>query len=236
MSAILAFQFYYTPVLVFTGVLGNVFTVFVLHQTKLKSLPSSCYLAVLALNDNLFLFCLLLVWLKMVGVDMFNRYFFCQAIVYLTSVCSFLNIWLVVSFTFERYVAIKYPLSLQSTCTKTRARIVIGCLTIASLVIYSPLAFFSRPMPLGNTSTTVCTVNPKWSRAANVFNSIDFGIAYILPGTIIAFLNVSIVKALTKLSVLRKTMLSGSKFVEHRYPRNVELVIGKDQEEQIHQY
>ncbi|VEN47507.1 unnamed protein product, partial [Callosobruchus maculatus] len=136
----------------------------------------------------------------MVGLDTFNRYFFCQSIVYLTSVCSFLNIWLVVSFTFERYVAVKYPLSLQSKCTKTRARIVVSCLTIASLIIYSPLTFFSLPMPLGNTSTTVCTINPKWSRAANVFNSLDFGIAYLLPGTIIACLNVSILKALTKVS------------------------------------
>uniref|UniRef100_A0A1B0DBP0 G-protein coupled receptors family 1 profile domain-containing protein n=2 Tax=Phlebotomus papatasi TaxID=29031 RepID=A0A1B0DBP0_PHLPP len=46
---------YYTPILVFTGSIGNMLSILVFCKTKLRKLSSSYYLAALGVSDTLFL-------------------------------------------------------------------------------------------------------------------------------------------------------------------------------------
>lgn len=198
------FQFYYTPVLVIIGIIGNCLTILVFCKTKLRKLSSSYYLVALAVSDTVFLITLSVVWLRLLTIDIFNKHGFCQSMVYLTSVCSFLSVWLVMAFTFERFVAVKYPFLRQSLCTTERAKCSILVLVVIASVLSSPLLLFSTVNNIEGSS--MCMVDVKWSHTANIFNYVDFVITYILPVTIIIYLNFSISRTILSLANVRKIL------------------------------
>lgn len=138
------FQLIYTPILVHLGILGNGMSVVVFFRTKLRKLSSSYYLSALAISDSIFLMALFIVWLSMVDVDLFNQHGSCQLVVYITGVCSFLSVWLVLAFTIERFVAVRYPLLRQSVCTVARARMVMKVMVLFAMVAFSPLLVFAK--------------------------------------------------------------------------------------------
>ena len=76
------FNFYYLAIIIVVGVVGNSLSFLVFTRTHLKLRSSSYYLAALALADLGFLLTLLVVWLNHVGIDLFNRPGWCQALVY----------------------------------------------------------------------------------------------------------------------------------------------------------
>lgn len=95
-SVINVIEFYYTPALVAFGALGNCLSVYVVFATKMRRTSSSFYLAALALSDTGFLLSVLVNWLGLYyDVQILNQQGFCQFLVYLTNVCSFLSSWCV---------------------------------------------------------------------------------------------------------------------------------------------
>lgn len=103
----LDFGLYYTqlifiPIIVVIGIIGNLLSILVFMRTRICRLSSSVYLAALAVSDTGFLLQLGVVWMNYVGVHLFHMYGFCQLFIYLSYVCSFMSVWLVVSFTVER--------------------------------------------------------------------------------------------------------------------------------------
>lgn len=108
LESIELFHLYYTPILVYLGSVGNCLCIYVFRCPKLKKLSTSCYLSALAISDTVYLVALFIVWLTLVGIDIFNKTGPCQVIVYVTAVCSFLSVWFVVAFTVERFVAVRY--------------------------------------------------------------------------------------------------------------------------------
>lgn len=58
---------YYTPAMVAAGSLGNILSVVVFFNTKLKKLSSSYYLAAMCISDTGFLWASLVPWLNYVG-------------------------------------------------------------------------------------------------------------------------------------------------------------------------
>ncbi len=104
------FNFYYLALIIVFGMVGNTLNFLVFTRTHLRLRSSSYYLAALALADLGFLLTLLIVWLNHVGINLFNRQGFCQAMVYGSSVFSCLSVWLTVAYTFERLIAVQYPL------------------------------------------------------------------------------------------------------------------------------
>lgn len=200
------FEFYYTPLLIYVGIFGNILSVYVFFSTKLKKLSSTYYLGALALSDSGFLLSLFGVWLKVVNIDVFNQPGFCQLIVYLTSVCSFLSVWLVVSFTVERFIAVRYPLLRQSVCTVARARLTVIILTIIAITIFLPLLIFASAEYDIERKLFVCRVNQKWQDFAGAFNAIDTLITFIIPVVIIAILNGCISRTVWKLAKVRRRL------------------------------
>lgn len=151
--------FYYTPILVFTGSIGNILSVLVFFKTKLRKLSSSYYLAALGISDTCFLFFLFLTWLSFIDVNIYNRPVWCQLITYLTYVFSFLSVWFVVAFTVERFIAVLYPLKRQTMCTVRRAKMVLVCLTILGAIHSTPYIIFSVPQYSERGNNTICGAN-----------------------------------------------------------------------------
>lgn len=209
-SLMLGVQMYYPPILVILGSLGNCMSVCVFFCTKMRRSSSSFYLAALAISDTGFLASLLVVWLNMVGLGIFNRPGYCQFFVYLPTLCSFLSVWFVVAFTIERFVAVRYPLRRRSMCTVARAKSILIALTILGLVLCSPVLWFSTPRPASHRiNITVCNLAEGWETWASAFNVADTILTFVLPFTIILLLNSLIVKSVWRLARVRRTMITG---------------------------
>lgn len=129
---------YYVPAVILIGLIGNLLSCFVFLYTHLKLRSSSYYLAALSAADFGFLASISLVWLNnKLDVPVFNRDGWCQLMVYVSSVCSFLSVWLIVAFTVERFIAVQYPLHRPRVCTVSRAKATVIVLSVASLLVHS---------------------------------------------------------------------------------------------------
>ncbi|XP_060570051.1 neuromedin-U receptor 2-like [Ruditapes philippinarum] len=115
---------YGTSVIVAAGVFGNIVSLFVLVQSQMRKNPPNLYLTVLAVYDSC-----TLVFNFMVGVlrgnfETVNHV--CQDSETLCTVHSvvvelfnILSVWIIVAFTVERYVMIRYSLKVRPSRRKT---------------------------------------------------------------------------------------------------------------------
>ncbi|XP_026673255.1 thyrotropin-releasing hormone receptor [Ceratina calcarata] len=201
-------QLYYTPILVYFGSLGNCVSVVVFFGTKLCQYSSSVYLGALAISDTGFLVSVFVVWLNLVGVGLFNQPGFCQFFIYLTTLCSFTSVWLVVAFTIERFIAVEYPLYRQSICTVARAKITVAILTVMGVVLCSPVLWVSAPRLQynGKGNVTECHLAEGFESWATIYNVIDTVLTFAIPFTIIITLNVLIARAIYRHVKIRRSL------------------------------
>jgi hypothetical protein len=157
---------------------------------------SSYYLAALSVADFGFLATLLLVWLNSsIGVQVFNKAGWCQALVYISSVCSFLSVWLIVAFTVERFIAIQYPLHRPRMCTVARAKAIVSFLAVVALVshLYS---FLTAGIVKQQDGTELCDMPEESREIMRIINIIDSLVTLIIPLILIVVMNAMIAKNL----------------------------------------
>lgn len=150
---------YTTPLIIVGGCVGNLMAVYVFSQTKLWRQSSNYYLSALCLSDTLFLLLTGLLYLTTYQhVNVYNRPGLCEAITYFSSLASFISVWLVVSFTAERYVAVAHPLRRANWCTSSRALHVLSTCVVVGATVNLPLLYFSDMVPNEVLNHTVCGV------------------------------------------------------------------------------
>lgn len=152
-------NYYYVPILVVGGSLGNILSVIVFSTTKLRKLSSSIYLAALAVSDTCFLWGLFIQWLNFIDIQIYNREFFCQFFTFFSSWACFCSAWFVVAFTVERFIAVAFPLKRQTMCTVRRAKFVIGALTVMGVLHCVPFYVSSAPIYSHKLEAVLCDVN-----------------------------------------------------------------------------
>ena len=210
------FNFYYLALIIVFGMVGNTLNFLVFTRTHLRLRSSSYYLAALALADLGFLLTLLIVWLNHVGINLFNRQGFCQAMVYGSSVCSCLSVWLTVAFTFERLIAVQYPLQRPFMCTVHRAKVIIGVLTIVTFLVHV-YSLFAAGITEGENGAFVCDLLPDYYKFMHVVNLVDTVVTLVIPLILILVMNSLIAKNLFVFSrIFRKppTSRSGSENIQ----------------------
>lgn len=151
---------YYTPFITFSGTIGNVLSVLVFVRTKLKKLSSSYYLAALSISDTGYLICCFTQWINTFNINIYNRDGFCQVFTFLSSMCTALSAWLVVAFTVERFIAVRYPLKRQTMCTVRRAKSVLIVLVCLSIIHCLPLLKISEAMHNKQYNAMTCDIGP----------------------------------------------------------------------------
>lgn len=190
---------YLTPVIIIIGMTGNLTSFLVFTLTHLRRQSSSVYLASLALADLGFLFCLSIIWLSWIKIPLFHRQVWCQAVVYITHVCTFLSVWFVVSFTTERYIIVWHPLRKDRLCSTKRATIVVACLSTVALLFYSYHTWTTGVYNIHST-LPICVPFPQYYNPLTVLTGLDSAISLILPSLLIAIMNIRIVLKIKKLS------------------------------------
>ena len=120
------------------------------------------------------------------------------------------------AFTFERLIAVQYPLQRPFMCTVRRAKIIIGSITITTLTchIYSlfTAGIIEAPTASGGNSSAngraaVCDLLPNYYQAMRVVNLVDTVVTLVIPLVLILVMNSLIARNLIKFS---ETFKSGT--------------------------
>ncbi|KAH3716095.1 hypothetical protein DPMN_058812 [Dreissena polymorpha] len=131
-------ELYIIPILCIIGVIGNtVSTIIFMHKT-LRNSSCSIFLAVRGMSDNGFLTTLLIPWISRtfrLGLGSTNGA--CQIIVFLTYVCGFISVWMVVFLTAENYIRICRPFVVSRICTPTKAKLVAAAFGLIAVALYN---------------------------------------------------------------------------------------------------
>ena len=125
------------------------------------------------------------------------------------------------AFTFERLIAVQYPLKRVYICTVRRAKIIIGSITITTLTchIYSlfTAGIIEAPTASGGNSSAngraaVCDLLPNYYQAMRVVNLFDTVVTLVIPLVLMVFMNSLIARNLIKFS---RTFKSGASRLIH---------------------
>jgi hypothetical protein len=125
------------------GVAGNILVIIILTRRRMIMSSTNNYLIALALVDIVYL--LLTLVINISQNPCFQNASAAQIIVTLcrpmADLSSNSSVWLTVTFTVERWVAITYPLKSRTWCTVHRTRKIILGVVCASLICTLPSAF-----------------------------------------------------------------------------------------------
>ncbi|XP_061194490.1 mu-type opioid receptor-like [Saccostrea echinata] len=176
---------YVQPILCVLGFLGNFISVFVFCSKPLRNASSNVYLT--ALSCTSFVFCLsnFLVWLETVRVQLFHQEVLCQAIIYITYVCSFLTVWYVVCITFENFVVTINLRYAVIVCTVYKARVIVTSLAVTAILLYS-FALWTTKLQNEN-GMIYCAIGKDYHETLHVFTYIDIIITLAVPFIAMAF-------------------------------------------------
>ena len=180
------------PVIIFGGIIGNCLSFIVFTSSHLRLQSCSVYLAFLNVVDTLFLLFLLTGWLGWFRIYLFHKHVWCQAIVYVSYVMSFLSAWGVVSFTIERYIVVYHPLKKLSLCTRYKAILTVVSLSVGALAFYS-FTLFTNGIVDHPDYGYVCMTLDGYDSMLRTMTAVDTLITLLLPSLIIILLNIAIV-------------------------------------------
>lgn len=158
--------------------------------TKLRKLPSSHYLTALAIADSGMLLCHILL-MSGGASSAASVPGLCQLTFYSGGVFSFLSVWFVVSFTLERFIAVRYPLRRLQWCTVGRARVIVCCVAAFACLFNSHILISAHAVtnPLNQTE---CNVREGFIDAASTMNHIDTALTFVIPLILIVVWNTAI--------------------------------------------
>nr|KAG5695269.1 hypothetical protein BaRGS_028204 [Batillaria attramentaria] len=217
-----------TAIVTGLGLVGNALAVMVLTRRTMHT-STNCFLTALAIWDSVVLLHSLLLMSLGEIVPGFFTHALPYVIVYLypvALVAQTATVWLTVSFTVERYIAVCHPLKAASMCTIQRARIVIVIISVISVLYNMPRWFEYTLMHLGFNvpaervigddpngqvmglqnpiSNVTCLGVDKTGLAQNsVYHKIYFGWLYFLVMCFIPLCSLAVLNAFLVLAVKR---------------------------------
>ncbi|XP_036357137.1 rhodopsin, GQ-coupled-like isoform X2 [Octopus sinensis] len=182
---------YALPVLIALGIPGNLLSFIVFTcSTVMNKLPSSTYMAALALSDSGFLSILLCIWLQKMNIHEYVTQLWCQFIVFGAYIFGFLSVWFTVLFTIERYKVVCYPLKATQICTKRRARLSTLIICVFPVFLYMP-SFWTTIDYHGH-----CSYREELFVLLTVITYMDTALTFILPFLALLFMNLRIIWAI----------------------------------------
>ena len=199
---------YLTPVIVFTGLVGNVLTLITILNKQSKKTSFTVILAALAICDSAYLVCICRAWLNNAfGVSLENSgVFWCKFIWYLLFTLPHISVWLVTVLAAERTFSVYFPLKVKEFCVTKTGIIIVATIVALFTVADLHLLFGFTLAESQNATDIVCTfTNHGYKNFFYlVFTWIDLGIGFILPAAASVSFNIITVVKFKKSSVSAK--------------------------------
>ena len=222
---------YTATCLVFLGLFGNSLSFIVFSSGELKELPTTVHLLMLSLSDSAYLLCVfftkIITKLRCLHfpesrVDFFNRETIsCKLLQLLLDLFSDTSSCLILIFTVERFISIRFPVIYREKFTIIRARIagVATLLFITLCIAPYHMLYIGRPMGFD-----VCSVLPAHEDILLALYMTEATLFRIVPVFVIAILNIGIATNVKRFTArqLRRQM---SVRTRHRESKNNELNI-----------
>ncbi|XP_060568509.1 mu-type opioid receptor-like, partial [Ruditapes philippinarum] len=124
---------YTIPVICIFGLITNTLSSIVFLQKTLRDSSCSIFLAARGFIDNGFLSTLLIVWISQTfNLQLGSLSGSCKVIIFLSYICGFISVWLVVFITFENYIRICKPFVVKRICTTALAKVIVAILCLIS--------------------------------------------------------------------------------------------------------
>ena len=188
---------YVPPVLLIFGTLGNVLSFLVLIR---KSKSTYLYLAALAVLDLLVLYVgLMRLWIAEFTVDLQNATnWLCKGVNYLGYVSSDCSVWIIIAVTFERFVAVCFPMKAPQICKRSRTKIVISVIILTMCALNFPILLaveLHTPEQSGAQSAS-CKAGKGYETLVNtVWPWVDAAVYSFIPFILLIIMNSFIIRA-----------------------------------------
>lgn len=178
---------YGMPIICLFGIIGNSISVLIFLSKDLRKVSSNIYLTVLSATSAVFLLAAFINWLEFVNIKIVHtEQAWCQCIVFVTYVCSFLTVWVVVFITIENYIVTFHLSKATYFCTVFKARVVVVTLTVIAVFLYM---FSLWSTKIGEfMGTKACMSDSDYEELTGIFTYIDTVVTLVLPTTILIIL------------------------------------------------
>nr|ANO39028.1 GCR053 [Schmidtea mediterranea] len=192
-----------STIILFFGLIGNLSVSIILTFAKNMQSSTNCYLVSVAVADILVLLSTIVPFLYNINQDInisLLPSWGCSLIIYLQYLSVNSSALTITSFSFERWVAICYPMKAHTMCTISRAvKIVIG-IWIFNLIYNSSWIYLTgivKKGPLNGSYKSVCTFRFERRKYMNIY-MFDFMLFYCIPLLLTTFLYCAIIRTLVK--------------------------------------
>ena len=138
------------PLIVTVGLVGNTLCGLVMFNKDNRRVYCYFYMGMLAVTDSTFLIAQLVYWCINL-ITKFDLPYEVQQ-----GICSFLwpviagralsGTYIIVAMTFDRLIAVKWPLKSLTWCTMKRARVTTACVIIFCFLLKLPYAWVTKPV------------------------------------------------------------------------------------------
>ncbi|XP_041369740.1 FMRFamide receptor-like isoform X1 [Gigantopelta aegis] len=218
-----------TTIIICCGLVGNLLTVIVLTRRTMHT-STNCFLTALAIWDSMVLTVTLFLICLYEFSDGFTRTVWPYVVTFVYPfglVAQTSTIWLTVSFTVERYIAVCHPLKAAVMCTIPRARIVIVSVTVVSFIYNIPRWFEYRLVDYvhhATNSSCVIFVPTDLEKSA-LYNKIYFGWLYFMVMCMIPLCSLAILNTFLILAVKRSIRQRRDMNVRQSRENNVTIML-----------
>ncbi|ESO89591.1 hypothetical protein LOTGIDRAFT_94907, partial [Lottia gigantea] len=194
-----------TTFIITLGLMGNLFTIIVLTRKTMHT-STNFFLTALAIWDSIVLIStFLLISLGELSSTFKSSVFpYVVIIVYpIALIAQTSTIWLTVSFTVERYIAVCHPLKAASMCTIARARMVIVGISAISILYNTPrwFEYFIKDYTYIPTNETCVIVDQTDFGKSHLYHKIYFGWLYFLVMCVIPLFSLAVLNILLIVAV-----------------------------------
>ena len=191
------------PPLCMTGLVGNTLVLLVLRRDGLVRTSANAYLTALAVGDSLVLMLVSVTVFPGLVWDMWvttTSKLACRAVWPLHGTLVDASTWLIVAFTVERCVVVRFPLLKLRLCTPRNAGLCCVLLLVLAFVKSIDLGFIlDLSLRVNGSGNKVCDIHPRYMDYMYHYRTrLDFVINSILPAGVVLVCNWAIIGTLRR--------------------------------------